>query len=140
MYRIPPAAVGGGVELKATANAQTTKDGVVSGSIKTVGGSIGLSGQATVNLNLGPKDAGDHPMSVSGRLGLVGATLSSGDKGTNVQLSVGPQLGGQIQVAGGVRVGLTLNSGKIDLAAIWKAIQSAMEKAANACGSTPGCR
>jgi RHS repeat-associated protein len=103
-----------GGQVSATADKQTVSDGTVSVSARTNTGGIGATAQATVNINTGPSNVGDQPATVSVRAGLVGMSVSVGDKGANAQLSIGPQIGAKLDVpalnspvSGGVQIDST---------------------------------
>jgi len=103
-----------GGQVSATADKQTVSEGTVSVSARTTTGGIGATAQATVNVNTGPSNVGDNPATVTVRAGLVGASMSVGDKGANAQLSFGPQIGAKLDVpalnspvSGGVQVSST---------------------------------
>jgi hypothetical protein len=77
-----------GVQVKATADRQTLDDGSITVSARTATGGVALQAQATVDLTVGPTSVGENGTTVSVRSGLVGAQVSAGDKGANVQVSV----------------------------------------------------
>lgn len=98
---------------------------------------------------LGPTSVGDNSTTVSVRAGPVGAQVSSGDKGANLTVSVGPQVGFKFEPAGKLpaNAGAQLFSTRVPVGSEVKSlvnqtgqlVDQAEQKMADAARSTAGC-
>jgi RHS repeat-associated protein len=132
-----------GSQIKMSADGQTLKDGSVSVSSRTATGGIAVQAQATVDVTVGPKNVGDNAATVGVRAGVVGAQVTAGENGANVQVSVGPQAGIKVEGApaampanGGVSMGST----RVDVGgALQGAVNQMGQSAANNARNAAGC-
>jgi hypothetical protein len=98
-----------GTSASIRAERQTLQDGRVSASVRTEAGTVGVKGEATIDVRVfGPRILEDSirgEASVS--LGIVGVTATVSNTGLTVAAKVGPQFGFAFKspVTGGVGVG-----------------------------------
>jgi RHS repeat-associated protein len=145
-----------GVNAKATVDQQSLQDGTVGLSARTnASASIGMVASATVDVTLGPRDVSTDGSSkaVAARAGMIGAEVKTGDKATNLTVSIGPQIGSNRETVGPrlpfstgagyqsrLQVGGPLDTLVKEVAGRVDAILKVIKSASDECGATPGCR
>jgi hypothetical protein len=80
--------------MEATVDAQTFRDGTVSGEAQVGAGAAGATGSATVDVRMtGPSDVGTPASEVSVHSAVVGLKVRDGPNGTSTTAAFGPQIG-----------------------------------------------